>query len=237
MRGRAPNGSAASNSRKPTAPASGKARSTANTTCAATHGPNSAFKIESNRLSLLVFRFHEGHTRRIAHRHVFARKIEAAGRTIDPENRHVVAALIAAIQEGAGRVEGETARVVAARPLVGEPLQTTVSGDGEDADAVVQAVADIEELAVGRDQDSRTEVAAGEAGGQRRDRLPRRQFAGRRVVIEPNHRRTFLLNGVKPAAIGVEVEVPWAVAGRQRREGRIVRRKRSIPRIELPDVN
>ena len=48
---------------------------------------------------------------------------EAAGPAVHAEDGDVSAALIAAVEEPAGRVEGEAARVVAARPFLADVRQ------------------------------------------------------------------------------------------------------------------
>ena len=112
-------------------------------------------------------------------RRVVAGEGEAAGLAVHPEDGDVVAALVAAVQEPAGRVEGEAARIVAARPFLADVASACRPAPTEKiADAVVQPVAGVDEPAVGRHQDLGAEVAAGEARRQGGDRLPRRS-AGR----------------------------------------------------------
>src|SRR6185295_8140976 len=104
-----------------------------------------------------------------------AREGEGAAAAVHSENRDRVAALVAAIEEAARWVETEAARVIPPRPLFADELQVAVRSDGKDADAVMQPVARVDVLPVGGDQDLGAEVAAGEAGGQGGDRLPRAQ--------------------------------------------------------------
>ena len=61
--------------------------------------------------------------RRVADGGVVAGEGEAAGLAIHPEDGDVVAALVAAVEEPAGRVEGETARVIPARPFFADVCQ------------------------------------------------------------------------------------------------------------------
>ena len=98
---------------------------------------------------------------------------EATGFAIHMEDRDVVSTLIAAIKEPARGVEVETAWIIPACPCFSDELQVAVWADGEDPDAVVQPVARIDKLPVSRNQDLRAKIAAGEAGRQGRDRLPR----------------------------------------------------------------
>ena len=102
---------------------------------------------------------------------------EAAGLAIHAEDGDVVAALVAAVEEPAGGVEGEAAGIVPARPFFADERQAAVGADGEDPDAVVQPVARVDEPPVGGDQDLGAEVAAGKPGRQGGDRLPRRSSA------------------------------------------------------------
>src|SRR5581483_276957 len=111
---------------------------------------------------------HDG--RGVADRRVVAREAQAARRPVHAEDGQVVAALVAAVEEAARRVEVEAARVVPALPLLPGVLQRAVRADRKDRDAVVQAVAGVDELAARRDQDLRAEVAPREAGRQRRER-------------------------------------------------------------------
>src|SRR5262245_59874898 len=127
-------------------------------------------------MSILLSKLEERSTRGVPHRHVLTGEGETTGCTIDAEHSGIVAPLIAAVEERSGGVEGETARIVAAGPLVRVPLQAAVGRDAEDADAVVESVADVKKLAVGRHENLRTEVATREAGRQGRNGLPRRQF-------------------------------------------------------------
>jgi hypothetical protein len=66
-------------------------------------------------------------------------------------------------------------------------------------------------------------------------RLPRCQPPRRGIVVEQDDRRAFLLDGVEPAAIGVEMEMPRPVPGRQRDRVRLVRGQDALPLVELPD--
>ena len=117
----------------------------------------------------------EDDDRRIADRGVMAGEGEAAGLAIHPEDGDVVAALIAAIEELAGGVEVEAARIIPARPFFPDERQVAVWADGKDPDAVVQAVARIDEPPIGGNQDLGAEIAAGKPGRQSGDRLPRGQ--------------------------------------------------------------
>src|SRR5262249_39610842 len=122
--------------------------------------------------------------RRIADGRVMAGELEVAGLASHPEGGDVVAALIAAVEEPAGGVEAEAAGVIPSRPFFADERQVAVRADGKDPDAVVQAVARIDESPVGRDQDLGAEVAARESGRQGGDRLPRGQPPRRGLVIE-----------------------------------------------------
>ena len=68
----------------------------------------------------------EDDDRRIADRGVMAGEGEAAGLAIHPEDGDVVAALIAAIEELAGGVEIEAARIIPARPFFPDEGQVPV---------------------------------------------------------------------------------------------------------------
>ena len=91
----------------------------------------------------------EDDDRRIADGGVMAGEGEAAGLAIHAEDGDVVAPLIAAVEELAGGIEVEAARIVPARPFLADEGQVAVWADGEDPDAVVQPVARIDEPAIG----------------------------------------------------------------------------------------
>ena len=113
----------------------------------------------------------EDDDRRIADRGVMAGECEAAGLAIHLEDGDVVAALIAAVEELAGGVEVEAARIIPSRPFFPHVREVAVGANGKDPDAVVQPVARIDKLPIGRNQDLGAEIAAGKSGRQRRDRL------------------------------------------------------------------
>src|SRR4051812_24278603 len=68
----------------------------------------------------------ENNAGRIADRYVLARKREAACFAIHAKDSDIVPALIATIEELAGGVEIEAARIAAARPLFPDVLQRAV---------------------------------------------------------------------------------------------------------------
>ena len=96
---------------------------------------------------------------------VVSGEIESTRFAIHFESGNVVAALIAAVEELAGRIEVETARIVPTRPFIAGVFQRAIRADGEDADAIVQPVADVDVFAIGGDQNPGAEVTAREAGG------------------------------------------------------------------------
>ena len=75
------------------------------------------------------------------------------GVAVDAEDGHVVCSLVAAVEVVAGWIEVETSRVVAARPFFSDMGELAGIADFEDADAVVQTVARVDELSVARDED------------------------------------------------------------------------------------
>src|SRR5438477_8281384 len=113
-------------------------------------------------------------------------------RGVHAEARDVVAALVAAVQESPRGVEAEAARIAAASPLLTDILQRAITTDGEDGDAVVQAVAGVDEPTVRRDQDLGAKVAPGEAARQCGDRLPGGERAGCGAQVEEDHVRALL---------------------------------------------
>ena len=78
-----------------------------------------------------------------------AGEVEAACFAIHTEDGDVVAPLIATIEELAGGVEVEAARVVPACPFFPDIGQIPARANGEDPDAVVQPVAGIGKPAIG----------------------------------------------------------------------------------------
>src|ERR1039458_10686168 len=73
-----------------------------------------------------------------------------------------VASLIAGVEETAGGIDGEAARIVAARPFLTGERQASRIADGEPGDAVVQAVGGIDEARIRGNAHLRGEVRAGE---------------------------------------------------------------------------
>src|SRR5580700_2915984 len=194
--------------------------------------------------STRFLRVEEHDARRVADRGVVTGKLQPARFAIDVEHRDVVAPLVAAVKESAARVEVETARIVPAGPFVGDEAEQAGIADGEDADAVMQPIAGVDEPAVGRHEDFRTKVAACKTRRQRRDCLPPLESTGRGVEVEQNDGRRLLLDGVQPAAsdlmqAGMKSEMPGSVAGRQSDMPRSVgiNRQRAVSRIEPPDVD
>ena len=194
-----------------------------------------AFMLLKHVISTRLGEIEEDDDRRIADGGVMAGEGEAAGLAIHPEDGDVVAALIAAIEELAGGVEVEAARIVPARPFFADERQVAVRADGKDPDAVVQPVARIDKPAIGGNQDLGAEVAAGKPGRQGGDRLPRGQPPRRGIVVKQHDGRAFLLNGVEPTAIGMKMEMPRPVSGRQRDGGRFIRSQHALLLVELPD--
>src|SRR5215203_7548248 len=85
---------------------------------------------------------------RVSDGRVLAGERQTADLTIHLEHRDVVAALIAAVEEPTTGIDVEAARVIASRPLVRDERQIAVGANGEDSDAVVQAVARVHEAPV-----------------------------------------------------------------------------------------
>src|SRR5207247_77350 len=120
-----------------------------------------ALPIAALRLTLSRVReIEEDDDRRIADGGVMAGEDQAARFVIHAEGSDVVAALVAGVEELAGGVEVEAARVIPTRPFLAHEGQLAVFADGEDADAVVEAVARIDEVAIGGNQDLGAEITA-----------------------------------------------------------------------------
>jgi hypothetical protein len=98
---------------------------------------------------------------------------QSAAVPIHPEDRDIVGALVADVEELAAGSEVEASRVVAAGPFFCDERQFSVRTDREDADAVMEAVARIDKPSITGNQDLRAEVASGESGRQRGYRLAR----------------------------------------------------------------
>jgi hypothetical protein len=143
-----------------------------------------------------------------------AGEFEAAGIAIHLEDSDVVAALITTIEELTGGIEVEAAWIVPARPFLPDIGQSTSGADRKDRDAVVQTVTRIEEPAIGRNHYLRAEITTGKSRRQRRDRLTCSQPTRSGIVVKQNYCRTFFLNGVEPASIWVEEEMPRPVSRR-----------------------
>ena len=122
--------------------------------------------------SPLFCEIEENDTRRIADGGVMAGEAQAARCAVHTEHGDVVIALIAAIEELAGGVEVEAARIASACPFFPDTGQRAVWSDGKDPDAVVQAVARIDKPTIGRNQNLGAEIAPSKPRWQRGDRLP-----------------------------------------------------------------
>ena len=94
------------------------------------------------------------------------RECQFPGLSIDSENRQMIGALITAVEKTPRRIEIEASWVVAARPLFAHKRQLTIFPHGKDPNAVMQAIAGINKLAIRRDQDFRAKVTAGKSFGQ-----------------------------------------------------------------------
>lgn len=78
-----------------------------------------------------------------------ASELEATGRAIHTEDGDVVSTLIATIEELAGGVKVEAARVVSMCPFFPDKCQCTVWSNRKDPNAVVQSIARIDKLSIG----------------------------------------------------------------------------------------
>ena len=76
-------------------------------------------------------------------------EFEAASLAVHPEDGNVVTTLIATIQELAGGVEVEAARIIPSCPFFSDKGQVAIGTNGKDSDAVVQPVARIDEFPIG----------------------------------------------------------------------------------------
>lgn len=94
-----------------------------------------------------IYEYHDG---RIPNRGVMPGELQRSADSVNTKYRDVVCPLIAAIQKLAGGIEGETSRVVSARPFLSHIFQLAIVADVENADAVVQPIPGIHELAIVR---------------------------------------------------------------------------------------
>ena len=85
----------------------------------------------------LLFSVEENDDRRIADGSVMAGEAEAAGFAVHTEGGNVVATLITTIEELAGRVEVEAARIIPTGPFFPGKCQGAVGAYGKYPDAVV----------------------------------------------------------------------------------------------------
>ena len=125
----------------------------------------------------------------VADGRVVTGEVQLSSRLVHFEGGEMVGTLIAAVQKAAGWIESEAARVIATRPFLGDVAQRAVRADGEDADAVVKAVARVNEAPVGRDEYLRAEIAARVARRQAGQRLPVREAARLCIEIKESDRR------------------------------------------------
>src|SRR5256885_16632315 len=90
----------------------------------------------------------EHDARRIADRGGMAGKQEAAGFVVYAKHRHVVGSLVATIKKLAGRIEIKATRIVSTRPFLADKGQLPILADREYPNAIVQAVAGIDNAAI-----------------------------------------------------------------------------------------
>ncbi len=98
--------------------------------------------------SIHLGQIEEDDVRGIADRGVMAGEFEAAGLAIHPEDGNAVGALIATIEELAGGIEVEAARIIPSCPFFPYEREVAVWANGKDPDAVVQPVACIDKLPI-----------------------------------------------------------------------------------------
>ena len=91
----------------------------------------------SSPLSPRCTKVQEDDARRIADGCVMAGEGQSARFSIHAEDRDVVAPLIARVEELAGGVEVEAARIIPSRPLVADESQLASFANREDSDTVV----------------------------------------------------------------------------------------------------
>src|SRR5208282_4922183 len=80
-----------------------------------------------------------------AYRGVLTGEPEGACFPVDSKGGNRVASLIAGVEETAGGIDGEAARIVAARPFFARERETSRGADGKPGDGVVQAVGGVDE--------------------------------------------------------------------------------------------
>ncbi len=167
-------------------------------------------------------------------------EFEAAGLAIHAKDGDVVGSLIAAIEELAGGVEVEAARIIPPGPFLPDERQFALRADGKDPDAVVEPVARVDKPPIGGNQDLGAEVAAGEPGRQGGDRLPRgqpprsrdRSRTGRWSSLPPGSSRTsghWGENGNAEARLRAATRLRAVHSGSERPSDRRISRRRSDP--------
>jgi len=145
----------------------------------------------------------------------------------------MVCSLIAAIKELAGRVEGKAPWIVPPCPDIVDELQRAIGLNRKDADAVVQAIPSVDELAIRTDQDLRAKIASSVSLRQRRDGLPCCEFP--RLIVEEHDGRALFLNGIEPLSIRVKRKVPRTITWRQRDGRRFSERQLAELFVKVPD--
>src|SRR4051812_18380376 len=113
-----------------------------------------------------------------------AREHEGTGLAHDAKYRHIVTALVAAIEELARGIEIETAGIVTPRPLFADERQLAGRADREYSNAIVQAVADVYKSAIAGNQDFRSKIAAREVRRQAGERLAGSQPTVGAIIVE-----------------------------------------------------
>ncbi|MEE2629082.1 MAG: hypothetical protein VX670_11510, partial [Candidatus Latescibacterota bacterium] len=129
---------------------------------------------------------------------------EIAAVAVDGEGNDIVAPVAADDQVGAGRVEAEVARALAAGGHDFDSFEIAVVAHGIDGDRVMTAVGAVDEFAVGMDVDIGGVAGPGIAVGQGRDRRASGHRPGMLIEVEGG-------NGISHLVDDVEAPVAWMI--------------------------
>lgn len=148
---------------------------------------NASFPGKSNSCSQgfrLLCQIEKHNVGRIAYWGVMPGETQIASFCIDTEHSDIVPALIAAIKEIAGWIEGETAGVIPPGPLLPDITQCSILTHGKNSDAIVEPVTRVNKAAIMGNQNFRAEIASGKFRGQGGYGLPCGEFSGFGFIIK-----------------------------------------------------
>jgi len=153
---------------------------------------------------------------------------ELAGGRVEAEGDDGVGVLVFGKEIGAGRVNSEVARFLAARGKVASETKCALFRlNRKDGDTVSAAVGSVKPFSIWMDDDLCRVVAAGKARGQRGNLLNSAKELAGVVVGEDRHSGLHFTQDIHEVAVAGKRHMAWSCAGAERRGECVVRLHRS----------